>query len=154
MINIVEVHNGRNLQYIRQLFKEYANSLKISLDFQDFDQELAGLPGAYMSPDGCLLLADWDKQVAGCVALRKLCDNICEMKRLYIRPQFRGLGIGKSLAETVIKQAVVMGYSRMRLDTLPTMEAARAMYSSLGFKEVNAYCYNPIEGTVFMELQL
>ncbi len=117
MIQIAKAHAGKNLQEVRVLFEEYIASLGISLDFQDFDEEFATLPGNYAPPDGCLLIALWQGKVAGCVALRRLEGEICEMKRLYTRPQFRGLKIGKTLAEAVIKQAREIGYTRMRLDT-------------------------------------
>ena len=154
MIQIAEAHAGKNLQEVRKLFEEYAASLGISLDFQDFDDELATLPGSYAPPEGCLLIALWQGQVAGCVALRKIRDGLCEMKRLYTRSPFRGLKIGRALAEAVIKQAREIGYARMRLDTLPSMERARTLYASLGFREIEPYRYNPIEGTAFMELTL
>lgn len=154
MLEIVDVHIGKHLQEARQLFEEHAESLGISLGFQRFAEELAMLPGSYAPPSGRLLLALWNGQPAGCVALRKLSDGVCEMKRLYVRPPFRGQGIGRRLAHTAIEQARDMGYSRMRLDTLPSMERARALYASLGFKEIAPYRHNPIEGTAFMELTL
>jgi putative acetyltransferase len=154
MIQVVEAHAGKNLQKARTLFEEYATSLGISLDFQGFDEELATLPGSYAPPEGCLLIALWQGHVAGCVALRKLHDGICEMKRLYTRPSFRGLKVGRALAEAVIKQARDLGYARMRLDTLPSMDRAKTMYASLGFREIEPYRYNPIENTAFMELTL
>ena len=151
MIQISEAHEGKNLREVRNLFEVYAASLKISLDFQDFDDELATLPGNYAPPEGCLLIALWEGQVAGCVALRKFRADICEMKRLYTRSPFRGLKIGRALAEAVIQQAREIGYARMCLDTLPSMERARTLYASLGFREIEPYRYNPIEGTAFME---
>ncbi|MDH3713866.1 MAG: GNAT family N-acetyltransferase [Gammaproteobacteria bacterium] len=154
MLRITEGHSGADLHEVRKLFEEYAASLGISLDFQDFDSELAGLPGDYAPPAGCLLIARWREQVAGCVALRQFGDRICEMKRLYARPPFRGLKIGRSLAEAVIERACAIGYEHMRLDTLPAMRSARNLYSSLGFREIDSYRYNPIEGTAFMELAL
>ena len=154
MLQIANAPTGKELQYVRKLFEEYAASLGISLDFQGFDDELARLPGKYAQPEGCLLLALWHGQVAGCVALRKLGDGLCEMKRLYVRPPFQGLKIGRTLAETIIQQAREIGYTRMRLDTLPSMAAARTMYTSLGFRYIEPYRYNPVEDAAFMELIL
>jgi len=128
--------------------------LGFDLDFQNFDNELAGLPGEYSSPRGCILLAEYENRPAGCVALRPLSDEICEMKRLYVRPKFRGLGIGRALAKAIIEQARKIGYTLMRLDTVPTMKVARALYQSLDFKQISQYRYNPIEGAEFMELKL
>ena len=139
----------------RELFLEYAQSLGFSLCFQGFDQELAGLPGDYAPPDGRLLLALYDGQLAGCVALHKLEHKICEMKRLYLRPQFRGKGLGKAIVEKAIAEARLIGYERMRLDTVePVMKDAVAMYRRFGFKEIPAYCANPIAGALYMELNL
>jgi len=139
----------------RELFLEYAQSLGFSLCFQNFDQELARLPGDYAPPDGRLLLAECDGQLAGCVALHKLGDGICEMKRLYVRPQFRGLKLGRALAHRVIAEARLIGYGHMRLDTVePVMKDAVAMYRKLGFREIAPYCANPIAGALYMELEL
>ena len=154
MLQIVEIEGKEYLPEVRNLFDEYAGSLGINLDFQGFDEELADLPGEYAPPDGCLLLALWQGQVAGCVALRKFSLGICEMKRLYTKPQFRGLGIGRALCDTIIARARRIGYERMRLDTLPSMETARGLYVSLGFKEIEPYRFNPVEGASFMELTL
>ena len=154
LLRIVENKGRENLAEVRNLFEEYANSLTINLDFQGFREELASLPGEYAPPDGCLLLALCQGQVAGCVALRQFSPGICEMKRLYTRPQFRGLGIGRALCEAIIVRGCRMGYERMRLDTLPSMETARGLYASLGFREIEPYRYNPIEGAHFMELVL
>lgn len=154
MLKIVQAEAGKDLKMIRTLFAEYADSLGFDLDFQDFEEELANLPSGYAPPSGCLLLAKYKDQLAGCVALRQLSDSICEMKRLYIRPQFRGLGIGRALAEAIIEQARRIGYIYMRLDTVPSMEIARTLYTSLGFKEIKPYRHNPIAGAVFMELKL
>ena len=143
----------------RELFLEYAQSLGFSLCFQDFDQELANLPGDYAPPKGRLLLAQYEGALAGCVALHKLSSGngseICEMKRLYLRPQFRGKGLGRALADCIIAEARQMGYRRMRLDTVePVMKDALAMYRRLGFKEIAPYCANPIAGALYMELEL
>lgn len=154
MLRIAEIEREKDLNEVKNLFGDYASSLEITLDFQNFDQELAHLPGDYAPPDGSLLIASWRGEVAGCVALRKFANGICEMKRLYTRPQFRGLGIGRALCEALIVRARGIGYERMRLDTLPSMETARGLYASLGFKEIEPYRYNPIEGAHFMELVL
>jgi putative acetyltransferase len=139
----------------RELFLEYAQSLGFSLCFQNFDQELAGLPGDYAPPDGRLLLAMYEDQLAGCVTLHKLELQICEMKRLYLRPQFRGRGLGRALAGQIITEARQIGYQRMRLDTVePIMKDAVAMYRRIGFQEIAPYRTNPIAGALYMELQL
>ena len=154
MLELLEVRSEKDLNEIRRLFEEYASSLEIRLDFQGFDKELESLPGDYSPPEGCLLIALWQGQVAGCVGLRKFSEGICEMKRLYTKPEYRGLGIGRVLCEVIIERARKIGYQRMRLDTLPSMEAAKALYRSLGFDEIASYRYNPVEGTTFMELNL
>jgi putative acetyltransferase len=139
----------------RELFLEYAQSLGFSLCFQNFDKELASLPGDYAPPEGRLLLAEYEGQLAACVALHKLEADICEMKRLYLRPQFRGKGLGRILANRVIAEARQIGYRRMRLDTVePVMRDAVAMYRKLGFREIAPYCKNPIAGALYMELEL
>lgn len=139
----------------RSLFEEYAASLDFSLCFQSFEQELDGLPGEYAPPAGRLLLAYAGGEAAGCVALRALDGDACEMKRLYVRPAFRGLGIGSALAVAVIKEARRIGYGRMRLDTIgETMRNAVRLYRRLGFREIPPYRPNPIEGALYMELVL
>lgn len=135
---------------IRQLFQEYQSSLGFQLDFQNFQQELQDLPGAYAPPRGHIIL----ESGAGCVALRPLDDTTCEMKRLYVRPDQRGTGLGRRLAQQIIEKARQLGYQRMVLDTLDTMESALTLYRSLGFEETEAYCYNPFPNAVFMELRL
>ncbi len=154
MLQILQTNTTQNLEFARALFKEYTASLGFDLDFQNFKEELANLPGDYTPPDGRLLIAFWQEQVTGCVALRKLEDRICEMKRLYVKPQFQGKGIGKALAEAIIEKARKIGYFRMCLDTISSMDRARALYLSLGFKEIAPYRYNPIKGAAFMELGL
>ena len=154
MLQIIKVDTAQNLDFVRTLFEEYSTSLGFDLDFQDFEEELANLPGHYAPPDGCLLIAFWQEQVTGCVALRKLQDGLCEMKRLYVRPQFRGKKIGKALAEAIIEEARKIDYTNMYLDTISSMERAKALYLSLGFKEIAPYRYNPIKGAAFMELAL
>jgi ribosomal protein S18 acetylase RimI-like enzyme len=154
LLTIRDAHQGQELAAVRQLFEEYAASLGINLCFQGFDEELAGLPGAYAPPGGRLLLAWRGEERAGCVALRPIQAGICEMKRLYVRPAYRTGGMGRLLAERVIQEAVTAGYRRMRLDTLPTMQAALRLYRRLGFREIAPYTTNPVEGAIFLELQL
>jgi ribosomal protein S18 acetylase RimI-like enzyme len=153
-LRIGEAREASDIATARGLFEEYAASLGIDLCFQGFEEELATLPGSYAPPDGRLLLARQGPEIAGCVALRRLEQNVCEMKRLYVRPAFRGLGVGRMLAEEIIREAGITGYHRMRLDTLPTMISARGLYRQLGFREIPPYRANPVEGAVFLELQL
>ena len=154
MFSIKQAESDDALREARALFLEYGASLGIDLNFQQFDEELAGLPGDYAPPAGRLLIAWHDRNAAGCIALRKIEDGISEMKRLYVRPVFRGHDLGRKLAEAVIAEARQIGYTRMRLDTLPSMKSARALYQSLGFKEIAPYRYNPVAGTCFLELTL
>ena len=135
----------------RALFEEYQRSLGISLCFQNFDEELRTLPGVYAQPAGRLLLAFAGEEPAGCVAIRRIEEGICELKRLWVRSVFRGTGLGRLLVETVLHEARNIGYRRMRLDTLPSMKAAQALYLSTGFLDIPPYNDHPIEGTRFME---
>jgi len=153
--SFAQTESAAQIAQARELFLEYAQSLGFSLCFQNFDKELANLPGDYSPPDGRLLLADYDAQLAGCVALRKLEDRICEMKRLYLRPDFRGKRLGRRLADRIIEEARQIGYQRMRLDTVePAMKDAVAMYRRIGFREIAPYCTNPMAGALYMELVL
>ncbi len=138
----------------RALFREYADSLGIDLAFQNFEQEMARFPRGYLSPEGALYLAQADDATIGCVAVRRLERDLCEMKRLYVRPEARGGGLGRRLAETALEAGRQLGYRRMRLDTLPSMDAARELYVDLGFREIAPYYDNPIKGTRYMELDL
>lgn len=151
---IVEAGPG-DLEAVRRLFRAYADWLGVDLCFQGFEQELAGLPGAYARPEGGLLVARAGGDVVGCVALRPLEPGICEMKRLYVVPGFAGAGIGRALAERIVAVARAIGYDRMRLDTMPArMPAAQHLYETLGFREIPAYYHNPLEGVVMLELKL
>ncbi len=154
MTTVIQVETEEHIEFISELFTEYAESLGFDLCFQNFDKELAKLPGDYKPPHGRLLLALHEKKIVGCVALRKMNEGICEMKRLYVRPAFRGKGIGRRLARVIIKEARKIGYKYMRLDTIPSMKEANALYQSLGFREIEPYRYNPLEGALYMELTL
>jgi len=153
-LRIVDGHGREHLPTVRALFDEYAGALGVDLAFQDFERELAELPGDYVPPEGRLLLALDGREAAGCVALRPFEPGICEMKRLYVRPAHRGTGLGRSLAGAIVAAGRDAGYERMRLDTLPTMTAARDLYRSLGFVEIEAYRPNPVHGTTYFELAL
>jgi putative acetyltransferase len=154
-LQFVQVQSDSQIEQVRQLFLEYARSLGFSLCFQNFDQELANLPGDYSPPYGKLLLAEFEGELAGCVALHKLENEICEMKRLYLRPQFRGKGLGRALATRIIAEARDLGYSRLRLDTVESaMQDAVAMYLKLGFRKIDPYCENPMPSALYMELVL
>lgn len=153
-MKIVEVSSGKALSEARALFLEYASSLRFDLSFQGFQEEIERFPGDYSPPEGRVLVAYDGVDVAGCVGLRNQGGKICEMKRLYVRPAFRGKGIGRGLASTVIEEARKAGYDRIRLDTVPSMKEAIGLYRSLGFRTVEPYRYNPIPGAVFMELEL
>jgi ribosomal protein S18 acetylase RimI-like enzyme len=139
---------------VRELFREYAASLAVDLAFQGFEAEIANLPGKYQAPRGRILVAWRESRVVGCVALRPLEADACEMKRLYVRPEARGLQLGRRLVERICEEARAAGYARICLDTLPTMDSAHALYRSLGFVEVEPYAFNPIAGTKFLALEL
>jgi GNAT superfamily N-acetyltransferase len=154
MTQIHEAQFPQHLETVRAIFREYAQGLGIDLRFQNFDAELAELPGKYAAPRGRVLLA-WDEDEAvGCVALRPLEDGVCEMKRLYVRAAGRGQQLGRQLAESIVRVAKEAGYARMRLDTLATMHAALRVYATLGFEPIPAYVFNPVEGALFLELDL
>jgi putative acetyltransferase len=151
---ISQANTHEDIEHARTLFNEYAAGLGISLCFQNFDQELNNLPGDYAPPDGRLLLAKDDDQIAGCIAMRKIAPGVCEMKRLFVRPAYRGTGLGRVLVNSIIDEARKLGYTHMRLDTLPgRMDKAIALYHSIGFVEIEPY-YTSVEGAKFMELNL
>jgi ribosomal protein S18 acetylase RimI-like enzyme len=160
MIRIIEATTAGLVDRARRLFEEYATELNIDLCFQNFAEELAHLPGHYAPPEGVLLLAQVTSgegaqpHIAGCVALRKFSEGVCEMKRLYVQPAFRAQRIGRLLAQSVIERARHVGYARMVLDTLSSLKAAIALYETLGFRHISAYRHNPFPDAVFMELEL
>jgi ribosomal protein S18 acetylase RimI-like enzyme len=152
---LVDASSAEDLAAARRLFRAYSDWLAVDLGFQDFEQELASLPGAYAPPQGRLLLAKVAGDAAGCVALRPLEPGICEMKRLWVEPGFAGAGLGRELALAIIQAARDAGYRRMRLDTMPArMPAAQHLYGTLGFREIPPYYHNPLEGVVMLELAL
>jgi ribosomal protein S18 acetylase RimI-like enzyme len=154
MISLSLAVTKEDIENVRDLFEEYAASLNLNLEFQSFDDELANLPGDYAFPEGFIIVALYGGDLAGCVALRKLEDKTCEMKRLYVRPRYRKLHIGRVLAETVIVKARKISYQKMRLDTVPLMKQAQNLYQSLGFYDIKPYYHNPVPNTRFMELIL
>jgi putative acetyltransferase len=157
-IRLIDADAPALLDAAREAFREYAGTLGVDLCFQNFDAELAGLPGDYAAPGGALLLATVDGQLAGCGALRSQPDvdyaNACEMKRLFVRRAFRGFGLGRMLAQALMQRASEAGYTVMLLDTLDEMEAARDLYESLGFQEIPPYYYNPIPGAHYLKADL
>ncbi|MFM0207543.1 GNAT family N-acetyltransferase [Paraburkholderia sediminicola] len=154
MVEIYPARFPEQLEVVRAIFREYAESLSIDLSFQNFESELAELPGKFAAPRGRVLLVLSNEEVVGCVAMRPLDELTCEMKRLYIRPSGRGQQVGRQLATLICRIAREAGYTRIRLDTLPDMQAAQQLYISLGFKPIPAYVFNPIAGTIFMERDL
>ncbi len=153
-MQIINAHTTTHLNEIRTIFREYEQFLNVDLCFQGFEEELANLPGKYAHPKGALFLAVEDNSIAGCVAVRALEGDICEMKRLYTRPSFRGRGLGRQLAEKIISEGEKLGYRLMRLDTLEILTAAMSLYQSLGFKKTGAYYHNPLENVIYWELPL
>lgn len=154
-LEILQAESATDMARVRELFLEYANSLSFSLCFQGFEQELKNLPGDYAPPHGRLLLARLGNEAAGCIALHRFQDDICEMKRLFVRPAFRGHSLGRILMERVITEARALGYARMRLDTIPSsMKEAVAIYQKRGFREIPPYRENPIPGALYLELAL
>ena len=154
MINLIHKESPDEMPVVRGLFEEYAASLDVDLCFQDFDRELEMLPGDYAPPGGAIIVAYCDGEAAGCVALRRIDDAVCEMKRLYVKSECRRKGIGRALADAVIGRARELGYATIRLDTLKSMAEANSLYASLGFRECAPYRFNPCEQPVFMERSL
>ena len=154
MTDIHIVRGGARLAEVRALFEEYAASLGFDLAFQSFARELEALPGEYAAPSGALLLATVDGAPSGCAGVRPFADGVCEMKRLYVRPAFRGRGLGKRLAQEAVRIGRELGYRAMRLDTVPWMREAIALYGALGFRAIAPYRPNPIAGAAYMELEL
>lgn len=154
MLRLIHATKEDEYEQARELFLEYVDSLGVDLSFQNIAIELQNIPGEYAPLDGCILLALDNEQPAGCVALRKIDEQVCEMKRLYVKPEWKGRGVGKKLALAIIDEAKFRGYSFIRLDTLPTMEQAIQLYRSLEFYPIEPYRFNPIEGTLYMEKQL
>ena len=151
-ITLTDGHVADRIDDLRTLFKEYADWLGVDLCFQDFDAELAGLPGEYGPPRGRALLAEVDGRLAGCVGLRPMADGWCEMKRMYVRDHARGLGLGRLLAERIVAEGRTLGYAGMRLDTLSHLTAAKAIYASMGFRETPPYYDNPLAGVQYLAL--
>ena len=154
-VQIAQAQSPAQIEQTRELFLEYAQSLSFSLCFQNFDKELAGLPGDYTPPGGRLYLAECDGKLADCVALHRFEASVCEMKRLYVRPGFRGQNLGRKLAERIVAEARGIGYTHMRLDTVgEVMDRAIAMYRQMGFREIAPYRENPMPDVLYMELLL
>lgn len=154
MLKIIQAITPQQIDTARSLFREYQQFLNVDLCFQGFEDELASLPGKYAAPDGAILLAEFDGKIAGCVAVRSIKDEICEMKRLYVKDEFRGLAIGKKLAQEIIKTAKELNYKKMQLDTLERLQAAMGIYQQLGFQKISPYYANPLDEVVYWELDL
>ena len=153
-MNITQAIDADDVAEVRTLFLEYAASLGVDLGYQGFHEEVASLPGAYASPLGCLLLARGAARVLACVGVRPIDGRVCEMKRLYVRPEARGSGAGRAMALAAIGFARSAGFDTMRLDTLPTMRRAQALYRDLGFRDIAPYRHSPVAGNLYMELTL
>ena len=153
-IEIEKISSEQDLEDVKQLFREYVEFLQVNLDFQDFENELAKLPAKYAEPEGSIFLAKVNGQPAGCIALWKLEDGVCEMKRLFVKSEFQGLGLGKMLANRLMEEAKNKGYLTMKLDTLKRLESANYLYASLGFGETQAYNFNPEPDIVYFEKAL
>ncbi len=153
-MTIIERYEEQYILDIKDIFREYREDLGLDLDFQDFEEELDDLPGEYSPPEGAILLAEEESKTVGCVALRKIDDKTCEMKRLYVKPEYRGHGLGRKLTLSIIDKAREKGYEKMKLDTLTTLKEANDLYRSLGFEECEPYRYNPLEDALYMELDL
>jgi carbonic anhydrase len=154
MFRITPATQPPHVEQVKALVLEYVEGLGLDLGFQDFEGELRAFPGEYAPPMGCLLLATSGEEPVGCIGLRPREPGLCEMKRLYVRPRYRGQGLGEQLARAVIAEARALGYAAMRLDTLPSMQAAVGMYRALGFQPIAPYYWNPVEGAMFFELKL
>jgi GNAT superfamily N-acetyltransferase len=151
---VIEALNPESIAEARSLFREYQESIGIDLSFQNFTSELETLPGEYGPPRGRLLMAKAEQELVGCVAMRPYTTDMCEMKRLYVRPRFRAAGVGRGLVERLISEARKIGYRRMVLDTLQTMTGAQRLYENLGFRDIPPYCDNPFPHTRFLSLEL
>jgi putative acetyltransferase len=154
VIEITYAYSAEQIEQVRALFLEYQASLDVDLCFQGFTEELAGLPGSYAPPSGRLLLATVNQHPGGCAALQAITPETCEMKRVYVQPEQRGIGLGRLLVGRVLDEARAIGYRRICLDTLPSMTQAAAMYLALGFEEIPPYRHNPVSGTRYMALSL
>ena len=154
MIGIIEATTAEDFAAGKVLIEDYADALGVDLCFQGFADELVDLPGMYGPPGGCLLLARVDNKLAGCVAVRKQGGDVCEMKRLYVKPEFRGRSLGRYLAEAAIRKSRELGYKNMVLDTLPQMIEAQTLYRSLGFEETGGYYQNPVPGVRYLACRL
>jgi ribosomal protein S18 acetylase RimI-like enzyme len=153
-VEVIPATTQDHLTAVRALFREYERFLDVDLCFQGFEAELAGLPGKYAPPAGALLLALEETEAGGCVALRALEPGVCEMKRLFVRPAFRGRGLGRALAEAILREGAARGYTVMRLDTLPRLQDAIRLYARLGFRTAAPYYHNPLPGVSYWEIEL